>query len=116
MRRGHDRRRDTDDRRIDSLGRRTIGDVNGPAEERAQALGDARLEEVRAPGRQGGDGIGILVVPVHGDALARERHRQGDSDVSQTDDENAAHPRSPSATSRIAFSRPAAETTSSATA
>src|SRR5262249_60947891 len=79
--------------------------VNGLAQERAQPLGDARLEHMRATGSEAGHGVGILVTPVHGEALARQRHRQGDADVSQTDDDNLAHSSRPSATSRIARSR-----------
>src|SRR5262249_11796330 len=105
MRLSHDRRRDTDDRGVDGLARQMIGDANALAEEGVQPLGDARLEEVRATGGEAGHGVGILVVAVHGEALARERHRQGDPDISEADDENVAHSKSPSATSRIAFSR-----------
>src|SRR5213078_271248 len=82
-----------------------IGDADRAAEERAQPLLDARLEDVRAPFREGGDSLRVLVTPEHGDTLAGERHGEGEPHVPEADDENSAQSRSPSATSRIAFSR-----------
>src|SRR5262249_3785791 len=68
---------------------------------------DARLEDVRPPRREGRDDLGHSIAAEHGEALAGQRHRQGDPDVAEADDADPLHSSSPSATSRLAFSRPA---------
>src|SRR5262249_16260165 len=97
--------RHADDRGIDRLGRWAIGDMNPLAQEGPQPLGDARLEHVGATGGEARDGVGVFFVAGHGEAPAGGRHRQLDPGVSKADDANLRHCRSPSATSRIAFSR-----------
>src|SRR5437773_1159968 len=80
-------------------------DAQAVAEERAELVRDARLVEMRPAGLERRDDARLAVVAYDGDAAARERHREREPDVAETDDRDADQSRSPSATSRLAFSR-----------
>ena len=106
-------RRDAEHGSIDGLPRQLRDDAQPFLEERGELLGDAGLVEVGPAGLECADDPWLTVVPEDRHALLREGHGEREPDVAETDDRDPDQSRSPSATSRLAFSRSGWRPTSS---
>src|SRR5207244_7363262 len=107
-RRGH-AEHDGVERRAGQRGRH----VQPLAEEGAPCLLHAGLEEVRPPGGERLHHPRHAVRAENSEALLGERHREREADVAETDDADARHSSSPSATSRSALWKSSSRPTSS---